>query len=247
VFAGETHPIPLATLSVARPQNGPPGAYRGPRGEVDQGDAAKLLVGSAGLRHPRGPSVRRPQDRSLTADDDAVIRIQEEDVVEPVRDAAILSHPRRPSVGRSQDGPLKSHHGHVVRVGTRNAFELLCGAAILHHPCGPSVGRARDEPLTAYRRGVDPVGEGWNQSYYDNPKFDELLDSYLAETDMAKRKEYSFAMQQMIAQDLPYAIMLRPDIIDPVRIDKFEGYVQTMGGVITWINPWTMFSIKPKK
>jgi peptide/nickel transport system substrate-binding protein len=90
-------------------------------------------------------------------------------------------------------------------------------------------------------------GEGWNQSYYDNPKFDELLDSYLAETDMAKRKEYSFAMQQMIAQDLPYAIMLRPDIIDPVRIDKFEGYVQTMGGVITWINPWTMFNIKPKK
>jgi peptide/nickel transport system substrate-binding protein len=90
-------------------------------------------------------------------------------------------------------------------------------------------------------------GEGWNQSYYDNPKFDELLDNYLAETDMAKRKEYSFKMQQMIAEDLPYAIMLRPDIIDPVRIDKWQGYVQTMGGVITWINPWTMFNIKPKK
>jgi hypothetical protein len=54
-------------------------------------------------------------------------------------------------------------------------------------------------------------------------------------------------MQQMISEDLPYAIMLRPDIIDPVRIDKWQGYVQTMGGVITWINPWTMFNIKPKK
>ena len=90
-------------------------------------------------------------------------------------------------------------------------------------------------------------GEGWNQSYYDNPKFDELLDNYLSETDMSKRKELSFKMQQMIAEDLPYAIMLRPDIIDPVRIDKWQGYVQTMGGVITWINPWTMFNIKPKK
>jgi len=90
-------------------------------------------------------------------------------------------------------------------------------------------------------------GEGWNQSYYDNPEFDELLDNYLSETDMSKRKEYSFKMQLMIAEDLPYAIMLRPDIIDPVRIDKWQGYVQTMGGVITWINPWTMFNIKPKK
>jgi peptide/nickel transport system substrate-binding protein len=90
-------------------------------------------------------------------------------------------------------------------------------------------------------------GECWNQSYYDNAEFDELLDKYLAETDMAKRKEYSFKMQQTISEDLPYGLMLRPDIIDPVRIDKFEGHVQTMGGVITWINPWTMFAIKPKK
>jgi peptide/nickel transport system substrate-binding protein len=96
-------------------------------------------------------------------------------------------------------------------------------------------------------RSYGAGGEGWNQSYYDNPKFDEILDKYLADTDTAKRKELSFAMQQMIAEDLPYAIMLRPDIIDPVRIDKFEGYVQTMGGVITWINPWTMFNIKPRK
>lgn len=90
-------------------------------------------------------------------------------------------------------------------------------------------------------------GAGWNQSYYNNPKFDELLDSYLSETDMVKRKEYSFAMQRMIAEDLPYGIILRPDIIDPVRTDRFEGYVQTMGGVVAWINPWTFFNIRPIK
>ena len=90
-------------------------------------------------------------------------------------------------------------------------------------------------------------GAGWNQSYYNNPRFDELLNKLIGETDLAKRKEYSFAMQQMIAEELPYGIILRPDIIDPVRTDRFEGYVQTMGGVVAWINPWTFFNIRPIK
>lgn len=96
-------------------------------------------------------------------------------------------------------------------------------------------------------RSYGAGGEGWNQSYYDNPKFDALLDELLSETDMAKRKQISFAMQALIAEDLPYGLLLRPDIIDPVRVDKWSGYVQTMGGVITWINPWTLFEIHPKK
>jgi peptide/nickel transport system substrate-binding protein len=96
-------------------------------------------------------------------------------------------------------------------------------------------------------RGYDNGGEGWNQAYYNNAEFDEHLDKLLSETDVSKRKEILFAMQQLIAEDLPYGLMLRPDIIDPVRIDKWEGYVQTMGGVITWINPWTLINIKPKQ
>jgi len=95
-------------------------------------------------------------------------------------------------------------------------------------------------------RSYDAGGKGWNQAYYNNPKFDVLLNELLSETDMTKRKQLSFEMQEMIARDLPYAVILRPDLIDPVRTDKFEGYVQTMGGVITWINPWTLFNIHPK-
>jgi len=99
------------------------------------------------------------------------------------------------------------------------------------------------EMSRSYKAG----GEGWNQSYYDNPKFDQTLNAFLSETDLAKRKELSFAMQKMVSDDLPYGLLLRPKIIDPVRIDKWAGYVQTMGGVITWINPWTLFNIHPKK
>jgi peptide/nickel transport system substrate-binding protein len=95
-------------------------------------------------------------------------------------------------------------------------------------------------------RSYNEGGEGWNQAYYNNAKFDELLDKMTAEADLEKRKKYLIEMQKIVAEDLPYGMLLRPDMIDPVRADRFEGYVETMGGVSTWINPWTYFGIRPK-
>jgi len=95
-------------------------------------------------------------------------------------------------------------------------------------------------------RSWDGGGEGWNQAYYNNPEFDELLDKMNAESDLEKRRELLFEMQRIMAEDLPYGVFLRPDLINPVRTDKFEGYVETMGGVSTWINPWTYFAIRQK-
>jgi len=85
-----------------------------------------------------------------------------------------------------------------------------------------------------------------NTAYYINPEFDETMDKYLAERDVTKRREYLYEMQMMIAEDLPYGFMLRPDVINPVRTDKFAGYVETMGGISTWINPWTYFKVHLK-
>jgi ABC-type transport system substrate-binding protein len=70
-----------------------------------------------------------------------------------------------------------------------------------------------------------------------NPDFDELLDKMNAESDLEERRELLFEMQRIMAEELPYGVFLRPDLINPVRTDKFEGYVETMGGVSTWINP----------
>jgi len=83
----------------------------------------------------------------------------------------------------------------------------------------------------------------WNTAYYNNPEFDETLNKYLTERDVTKRRDYLYEMQMMIAEDLPYGFLLRPDVIDPVRADKFEGYIATMGGISTWINPWTYFKV----
>jgi len=86
----------------------------------------------------------------------------------------------------------------------------------------------------------------WNTAYYVNPEFDEVLDKYLAEGDAAKRREYLYEMQMMLAEDLPYGFMVRPDIMNPVNTGKFEGYVATMGGISTWINPWTYYKVHLK-
>jgi hypothetical protein len=50
-----------------------------------------------------------------------------------------------------------------------------------------------------------------------------------------------------MAEDLPCAVLVRPDHIGPYRTDKFEGHVVTMGGLSNWINWWTYMKIKPKK
>lgn len=98
-----------------------------------------------------------------------------------------------------------------------------------------------------FARGFHHGGAGWNQAYYDNPEFDKTLDAMNAETDIQKQKELTFKLQEIIAEDLPYALLVRPDLIGPYRTDKFEGHVETMGGLSTWINTWTYFKIKPKK
>ena len=126
----------------------------------------------------------------------------------------------------------------------------ILGVRIVIRVHGFAVGEEEPGPYADWiwemSRSYKAGGEGWNQSYYDSPQFDKLLNAFLSETDLAKRKELSFAMQERISEDLPYGLLLRPKIIDPVRIDKWQGYVQTMGGVITWINPWTLFNIQPK-
>jgi peptide/nickel transport system substrate-binding protein len=96
-------------------------------------------------------------------------------------------------------------------------------------------------------RSKEGGGIGWNQSDYNNPEMDKVLNKYIAETDLNKRKAYAFKLQEIMAEDLPCAVLLRPDHIGPYRTDKFEGHVVTMGGLSNWINWWTYMKIKPKK
>ena len=96
-------------------------------------------------------------------------------------------------------------------------------------------------------RSAEGGGLGWNQSDYANPEMDETINNYIAEIDLEKRKEYAMKLQEIMAEDLPCAVIVRPDLIGPYRTDKFEGHVATMGGFSNWINWWTYMKIKPKE
>ena len=67
----------------------------------------------------------------------------------------------------------------------------------------------------------------------------------LTEPDLEKRRQYVREMQKILAEDLPYGFLLKADVMDPVRVDKFEGYVP-MGGISNWINAWTYFKVHKK-
>jgi len=96
-------------------------------------------------------------------------------------------------------------------------------------------------------RSKESGGMGWNQSDYTNPEMDETINNYVAEKDLEKRKAFAFKLQEIMAEDLPCAVVARPDLIGPYRTDKFEGHVATMGGFSNWINWWTYMKIRPKK
>ena len=89
-------------------------------------------------------------------------------------------------------------------------------------------------------------GEGWNASYYNNPDFDELVDTMRAEIDPDQRRQYLLEIQRVLVDELPKGIMFRGPMLDPVNT-RLEGYVNFMGGISSWINPWTYLKVRLKK
>jgi peptide/nickel transport system substrate-binding protein len=83
---------------------------------------------------------------------------------------------------------------------------------------------------------------GWNMSGYRNPVFDELADRSLSEMDPHERRELVFEMQRLIARDLPFIPIYNPHVVEAVRRDRFEGWVEMLEGIG---NIWSLSLVKP--
>lgn len=94
-----------------------------------------------------------------------------------------------------------------------------------------------------YHISWEAGGEGWNAAYYNNPEYDDLLDRMRAELDAEKRRENIYELQMMLAEDVPEMPLFRVSVMDPVRTDKLEDYTLMMGGISSWINPWTYYNV----
>ncbi len=97
-----------------------------------------------------------------------------------------------------------------------------------------------------YCRGWENGGAGWNTAYYNSAEFDTAMDNMLAAGSLEEKNMYRKQMQKIISEDLPYGVIFRPQVISPVNSKDFTGYTPTMGGISTWVNPWTFYNIKTK-
>ena len=105
-------------------------------------------------------------------------------------------------------------------------------------------GRLRLDP--AYVRNLfhsaNDKSRGWNMSGYRNPSFDDVADRSLSEMDPVKRQALVMEMQRQIANDLPYFPLYKPSVVEAVRRDRFEGWVEMLEGIG---NIWSVCQVKP--
>ncbi len=85
---------------------------------------------------------------------------------------------------------------------------------------------------------------GWNISGYHNPEFDRLATAAQREMDPEKRRRLVFAMQAIIAADVPYLPLYLPTLNEAVRTDRFTGWVPMLDGIG---NRWSFCLLKAAK
>ena len=105
-------------------------------------------------------------------------------------------------------------------------------------------GRLRLDP--AYLRNLfhsnNDKPRGWNMSGYRNPDFDRLADRSVSEMDPVKRQALVLEMQREVARDLPYIPLYKPSVVEAVRRDRFDGWVNMLEGIG---NIWSLCLVKP--
>jgi ABC-type transport system substrate-binding protein len=105
-------------------------------------------------------------------------------------------------------------------------------------------GRLRLDP--GYVRNLfhsaNDKSRGWNMSGYRNPVFDDIADRSASEMDPGRRQALVLEMQRHIADDLPYIPLYKPSVVEAVRTDRFEGWVEMLEGIG---NIWSMCQVKP--
>jgi peptide/nickel transport system substrate-binding protein len=78
--------------------------------------------------------------------------------------------------------------------------------------------------FTCDQRPPDGSSYGNNDSYYCNPKYDQLYAQQRLELDPTKRWDIVHEMQKIYYEDSPYAIMWYDPVFSAWRTDRFTGY-----------------------
>ena len=77
----------------------------------------------------------------------------------------------------------------------------------------------------------------WNESYYENPRLNELLDLASSEASFATRKAYFQEIQEMLIEDVPVLYLLYNPVIVAHR-SRVQGVQAHPGLSETFIENW---------
>jgi len=94
--------------------------------------------------------------------------------------------------------------------------------------------------------GWDAGGEWWNPTYWSNPRFNQLWVDNSCAKGMEEKKAILYEMQDLMAEDLARIFLARSEVIGVWRTDKFEGWVNTVGGPVSWLNSYSIMNIHQK-
>ena len=74
--------------------------------------------------------------------------------------------------------------------------------------------------------------EGFNAGGYANPEFDRLAQELLSESDLDAARQQVFAMQEFLADELPYVVLYTTPIVETYRSDRLEfPFTETLDGL----------------
>ncbi len=97
-----------------------------------------------------------------------------------------------------------------------------------------------------YNVGWGAGGEEYNPTYWSNPRFNQLwVDMSCAKT-VEEKKAILYEMQDIMAEELPMYFLARQGHIAPWRTDKLEGWVNTIGGPVSWVNSYSIMNVHLK-
>jgi len=94
--------------------------------------------------------------------------------------------------------------------------------------------------------GWDAGGEWWNPTYWSNPRFNQLWVENSCAKSIEEKKAILYEMQEIMAEDLARIFLARSEVISVWRTDKFEGWVNTVGGPVSWLNSYSIMNIHLK-
>ncbi|HKZ84904.1 MAG TPA: ABC transporter substrate-binding protein [Anaerolineae bacterium] len=92
---------------------------------------------------------------------------------------------------------------------------------------------------------TDNIDNGFSETGYSNPVYDQLFVDQSTAVDHEARKAIIWEMQKIALEDVPYIIPYYQNNVMAYRSDKFTGYVYVEGGLLSLDDPLSLSNVEP--